>query len=107
MKKVLLLASLMVMAISAVSYAAPVNGEYITKTLFKDVNGNYHYVPSAEAKSIMKASDISKDGTWIVPNPGKMGFATRPVHEVMDMTEEEFDEWMRVGQGGDCESDSE
>lgn len=97
MKKVLLLASLMVMAISAISYAAPVQGQYISKTLFKDANGGYHYVQSAEAKSIMKAEDICKDGLWIVPEPGKMGFATRPPHEIMEMTEEEWNQLMNSG----------
>lgn len=105
MKKVLLLASLMVMAISAVSYAAPVQGQYITKNLFKDVNGGYHYVPSEAAKSIMKSADITKDGTWIVPEPGKMGFVPRAPHEVMEMTEEEWVQMM--GGGDDHDTDAE
>lgn len=97
MKKVLLIASIMVMTASCICNAAP-QGEFISKTLFKDAEGGYHYVQSAEAKSIMKTQDISKGGIWIVPEPSKMGFLPRPPHEVMDMTEEE---WMQMMRGSD------
>lgn len=96
MKKIIMLAAMLVMAISAVSYAAPIEGHYVTKNLFKDTTGAYHYVPSEEAKTIMKAEDMYKDDLWLVP-----------CHVVMNMTEEEYEEFMRQGNGGDVESGEE
>lgn len=43
MKKVLLMASIMVMVAGCICNAAP-KGEFLSKTLFKDAYGGYHYV---------------------------------------------------------------
>lgn len=93
MKKALLLATMLVMAFCTISHAAPADGRFISKTLYKDAHGGYHYVQSEEAKSIMNPEDLYADDVWIVP-----------CHVVMNMTEEEFEEFCRQGNGGDQET---
>lgn len=95
MKKTILgLALLACMSLAtAVSAATP-------EGLYRDANGDLHFKMPKAGQSIIMEADC-KDGFWFVPvaQAGSMeGFESRPVHEVLGCSEEEYNEALQ-GEG--------
>ena len=82
-------------ALACMAFASTCSAQIV-----KDSAGQPHYIPAKETRTVMQAADFDARGNWIVPaNVLAMKGEARPVHEILQLTEEEFAVYCQ-GEGG-------